>query len=63
MCSFTSTESRDFILDRVGPLVVGSPCSDHGFKFTPLIGSLLADLACSTEPSFDLTRHRLSAFH
>ncbi len=63
VCSFTSTESRDFILDRVGPLVVGSPCSDHGFKFTPLIGSLLADLACSTEPSFDLTRHRLSAFH
>jgi glycine/D-amino acid oxidase-like deaminating enzyme len=30
----------------VGPrLVVGSACSGHGFKFTPLIGQRLADLA------------------
>jgi sarcosine oxidase len=62
LCSFTSTESRDFILDRVGPLVVGSPCSDHGFKFTPFIGSVLADLATGVTPSFDLTRHRLQSF-
>ena len=62
LCSFTSTESRDFILDRVGPVVVGSPCSDHGFKFTPLIGSVLADLACGSTPSFDISRHRLAAF-
>jgi len=26
--------------------VIGSPCSGHGFKFTPLIGRRLADLAC-----------------
>ena len=62
LCSFTSTQSRDFILDRVGPIVVGSPCSDHGFKFTPLIGTLLAELACGETPSWDLSRHRLSAF-
>ena len=61
-CSFTSTDSRDFILDRVGPIVVGSPCSDHGFKFTPFIGSVLADLACSTPITFDISRHRLAAF-
>ncbi len=62
LCSFTSTPSRDFILDRIGPIVIGSPCSDHGFKFTPLIGSVLADLACGTQTSFDLSRHRLTAF-
>ena len=61
-CSFTSTDSRDFILDRVGPIVVGSPCSDHGFKFTPFIGGVLADLACGTPVTFDITRHRLAAF-
>jgi glycine/D-amino acid oxidase-like deaminating enzyme len=25
--------------------VVGSPCSGHGFKFAPLIGKRLAELA------------------
>jgi sarcosine oxidase len=61
-CSFTSTSNRDFILDRVGPVVVGSPCSDHGFKFAPFIGSVLADLATDRVPTFDISRHRLNAF-
>jgi glycine/D-amino acid oxidase-like deaminating enzyme len=30
--------------------VLGSPCSGHGFKFTPLIGRRLADLAMEREP-------------
>ncbi len=37
--------TEDFVLDRRGPVVVGSPCSGHGFKFTPLVGRILADLA------------------
>jgi glycine/D-amino acid oxidase-like deaminating enzyme len=36
---------HDFILERQGPIVVGSPCSGHGFKFTPLVGRILADPA------------------
>ena len=44
-CTYTSTESTDFILDRVGPIVVGAGFSGHGFKFTPAIGRVLADLA------------------
>lgn len=43
-CLYTSTPSEDFILDRVGPLVVCSPCSGHGAKFAPLIGELATDL-------------------
>ena len=49
-CLYTSTPTFDFVLERHGPIVVGSPCSGHGFKFTPLIGRILADLA--TNPSF-----------
>ena len=44
-CLYTTTPNEDFVLDRVGPIVVVSPCSGHGAKFTPLIGSLAADLA------------------
>jgi sarcosine oxidase len=43
-CLTTMTMSRDFILDHVGPLVVASPCSGHGAKFAPLVGSMIADL-------------------
>jgi sarcosine oxidase len=44
-CLYTTTPNEDFVLDRRGPLVIGSPCSGHGFKFTPEIGRILADLA------------------
>jgi sarcosine oxidase len=44
-CLYTTTPTHDFVLERVGPIVVGSPCSGHGFKFTPLVGRILADLA------------------
>ena len=43
-CLFTMTPDSHFILDRRGPVIVCSPCSGHGFKFTPLIGALAADL-------------------
>ncbi len=44
-CLYTNTPDESFVLERVGPVVVGSPCSGHGFKFTPLIGRRLATLA------------------
>ncbi len=43
-CTYTSTANEDFVLDRFGPLVVGAGFSGHGFKFTPAIGRVLADL-------------------
>jgi len=52
-CLYTSTPSQDFVLDRVGPVVLASPCSGHGFKFTPEIGRLLADLATGSGPEVD----------
>ena len=44
-CVYTTTPTEDFVIDRTGPLVIGSPCSGHGFKFVPVIGRMLADLA------------------
>ena len=46
-CLYNSTDDGSFVLRRDGRLVVGSACSGHGFKFTPLIGQRLADLAAS----------------
>jgi sarcosine oxidase len=44
-CLYTRTVDDRFVLERRGPVVVGSACSGHGFKFGPLIGRRLADLA------------------
>ena len=44
-CMYTSTVDETFILERRGRVVVGSPCSGHGFKFAPAIGDRLAELA------------------
>lgn len=44
-CLYTNTPDGVFVLDRRGPLVIGSACNGHGFKFAPLVGRILADLA------------------
>jgi sarcosine oxidase len=44
-CLYTNTADEEFILDRRGPIVIGSPCSGHGFKFAPLNAERLAALA------------------
>ncbi|MGZ4317788.1 MAG: FAD-dependent oxidoreductase [Gaiellaceae bacterium] len=44
-CMYTTTPDESFILERTGRVVVGSPCSGHGFKFAPAIGERLTALA------------------
>ena len=44
-CLYTVTDDEEFIIDRRGPIVIGSPCSGHGFKFAPVTGRRLAELA------------------
>lgn len=44
-CLYTSTANDDFLLDRVGNVVIASACSGHGFKFAPLLGKTIAQLA------------------
>jgi sarcosine oxidase len=44
-CIYTTTADEHFILERRGRVVIGSPCSGHGFKFAPAIGTRLAQMA------------------
>ncbi|HEY1741334.1 MAG TPA: FAD-dependent oxidoreductase, partial [Acidimicrobiia bacterium] len=44
-CLYASTPDDRFVLDRVGPIVVGAGLGGHGFKFLPAIGERLAGLA------------------
>ena len=42
-CTYTTTPSERFVLDRRGPVTVGAGFSGQGFKFVPAIGRVLAD--------------------
>jgi sarcosine oxidase len=44
-CLYTNMPDQSFLLERQGRVIVGSPCSGHGFKFAPLVGRELAALA------------------
>jgi sarcosine oxidase len=44
-CIYDDTSDEDFIVDRVGNVVLGCGTSGHGFKFGPLLGEWLAALA------------------
>jgi len=50
-CTYTTSPDSNFVLDRSGPIIVGAGFSGHGFKFTPAIGRVLADLADGAHPS------------
>jgi sarcosine oxidase len=63
-CLYTSTPTHDFVLDRVGPVVVGAGFSGHGFKFVPEVGRRLAAMALDGAPSrppFTLAAHTTAA--
>ncbi len=49
-CLYSLTPDEGFILDRIGDVVIGAGFSGHGFKFGPLVGDVLADLATGTDP-------------
>ena len=61
-CVYDNSPDADFIVDRVGRIVIGSGTSGTGFKFGPLLGELLADLATGQDPDPALRRFSLSRF-
>jgi sarcosine oxidase len=64
-CLYTVTPDGDFIIDRMPgarDIIVASPCSGHGFKFAPVIGEILADLAIIGTTRHDISRFRLDRF-
>jgi sarcosine oxidase len=48
-CLYDSTEQEDFVLDRVGRVVIATGFSGHGFKFGTALGDVLARLALHGE--------------
>ena len=44
-CLYTMSPDGDFILDTIDDVIVFGGCSGHAFKFGPLIGRLIADMA------------------
>lgn len=62
-CVYDNTADQDFVLDRIGQVVVGCGTSGHAFKFGPLLGEMLADLAEGRTPAIDVTRFRLDRGH
>ncbi len=63
-CIYTNTCTEDFVLDRWPEddrVVVGAGFSGHGFKFAPLTGQVLAELAIYGRTSLpEFERHRQS---
>jgi len=58
VCLYTNTPDAHFIIDRLADdsnVLVASACSGHGFKFSSVIGEILADLVLEGE-----TRHPIS---
>lgn len=62
VCFYTVTPDRHFLIDR-HPAAPGvrlvSPCSGHGFKFSPVIGELMAADLLGEEHGLDLAAFRL----
>ena len=64
-CLYTLTPDYHFVIDLVPAypqIIMASPCSGHGFKYSAAIGECLADLAVGREPIVNLTKFKISRF-
>lgn len=65
VCMYTNTPDHDFIIDRHpqhSNVIIVSPCSGHGFKFSSAIGEVVAELAIDGHTTFDLAPFSVSRF-
>jgi len=64
-CMYTLTPDRHFLVDRhprSPRVILAAGFSGHGFKFAPVLGSIVADLAAGSRPDFDLSPFRIGRF-
>ena len=57
VCMYTNTPDDHFIIDFAPSdrrVVVASPCSGHGFKFSNVVGRICADLAADGGTDFEI---------
>lgn len=58
VCMYTDTPDMHFLIDRHPGhpnVVISSACSGHGFKFSPAVGEVIADLATDVAPPYDIS--------
>ncbi len=58
VCLYTDTPDFHFLLDRHpghSNVVICSPCSGHGFKFSAVIGEIVADLVADRDTGYDMS--------
>jgi sarcosine oxidase len=58
VCMYTNTPDEDFIIDfhpACSNIIIASPCSGHGFKFSSAIGRILSEMATDRPLSFDIS--------
>jgi len=63
VCMYTNTPDENFIIDyhpEFGNIIIASPCSGHGFKFSSLTGRILSDMALGNDTGFDLSPFSLA---
>jgi sarcosine oxidase len=64
VCLYTVAPSDQFQVDFLPgrtDVIVASPCSGHGFKFSCLIGGVLADLACAGYTDMTISPWKIGA--
>ncbi|NMF83292.1 N-methyl-L-tryptophan oxidase [Nodosilinea sp. P-1105] len=64
-CLYTLTPDKHFVVDQhphYPQVVIGAGFSGHGFKFTTLMGKMLADLAVDGRTPHDTSLFKLSRF-
>jgi sarcosine oxidase len=62
VCMYTLTSDHHFLIDShpvCANVTLASPCSGHGFKFTPVIGEILADLALDGKTAHPIDLFRI----
>jgi sarcosine oxidase len=65
VCMYTNTPDEDFIIDFHPDdknIILASPCSGHGFKFSSAIGKILSQMALGEKPGFDISVFSLDRF-
>ena len=62
-CMYTVTPTADFVLDTLPApydnITIGGGFSGHGFKFAPIIGEILVDLALEGASKYDVSNFTL----
>jgi sarcosine oxidase len=65
VCMYTNTPDEHFVLDyhpEFPQVIVASPCSGHGFKFSPVIGEMIAAMIEGKQPRFNLGLFKIARF-